>query len=319
MPTETWEIPIEYSVKAEPSYGSGVMVRDLAIFLRIAALVDPVKATSRVTEGCWVRLIGRPEEPRMNEVLGLLKEAGFSLWDRLVVPVALRHTHFAVLRQREYTKAEIEASKFLRLGAGYGCAEAGQHFEPGGTPWEHDPKWAVWIAPNRTKKVRLGVVSGIPFFIASHDFRKALETEGLANLDFEELRYILLPADEATLRMPPVEVQPSKVKTRLWALRSKELMPPCLLPRVTIDGAISDGTDRSERLWDDAGAVPPELAFKKSEVEGMGDFDIALTREWVGTRDVLYYPEIIISQKFRSVLRKHKIPGCTYTPVRLVD
>ena len=162
-----------------------------------------------------------------------------------------------------------------------------------------------------------------PFFIASHEFRRVLEAQELINLDFEELRYFKLPpigqTYSASNPLPFVELSAEDVEARLWALRSKNLMPPCLLPRVTTDGAISDDTDCLERLWDDAGVVPPELAFKKAEVKKMGHFDIALTREWVGTRKELYHPEIIISQKFRSVLMKHKIPGCTYTPVRLVD
>lgn len=98
-------------------------------------------------------------------------------------------------------------------------------------------------------------------------------------------------------------------------------MPEC--QTVIVDARYIDIKTLSEaeivaRDWYDGGYRPPEMTFRRGEVEALGQFDVALTREVVGSFPRWYRPEVIVTQRFRQVLRKMKNADVGFNPVHLV-
>ena len=64
---------------------------------------------------------------------------------------------------------------------------------------------------------------------------------------------------------------------------------------------------------------PSRSEFKRSEVEQLGVFDIAITQERVGTLGrYMMYRIPVISQKFRQVLLDLKVKKLEFHPVNLI-
>lgn len=182
-----------------------------------------------------------------------------------------------------------------------------------------DDEWWVWVHLGLPVKKRFGVLGQLWAFIARDDFMHILKAENLSKLTFKELRYFRAPPLGTPLMdFTYDEASPEEVTTRLWALSSEVILPTCLLPRQHSWGPFL-APDEKGGNWDDAGHRPPELVFRRAAFLEKGPFDVAVTREWMGRRKPYYHPELIVSQKFRSVLAKHRIKGVSYTPVPLVD
>ena len=71
------------------------------------------------------------------------------------------------------------------------------------------------------------------------------------------------------------------------------------------------------KYFDDKGHHP-ELTYNKDEVEKLGAFDIAMTAERTGINKPCSSRYLVVSQRFREVLRELKVPAVYYTPVRLI-
>jgi hypothetical protein len=137
--------------------------------------------------------------------------------------------------------------------------------------------------------------------------------EGRAHLDHQKLNGIAWE--------PVVFDHSEKAAKELFRLRSSIMMPKCLTP--IVDGRNIDITTLPEaevhsRDWYDRGYRPPEMSFRRSDVEALGKFDVALTQEVVGGSPRWYHPEVIVSQRFRQVLLKMKNTSVGFNPVHLV-
>jgi hypothetical protein len=123
-----------------------------------------------------------------------------------------------------------------------------------------------------------------------------------------------------------------KAAKELWQPWSDVMMPRCLLPLVdnagepTTPDGLADPIEYTDRPRDpgrgvhyDAGPyISEELCYSAAEVAELGEFDIAIARERVGATKRVAFRPVVISQRFRQALKKEKLPGMQYKPVRLL-
>jgi len=126
--------------------------------------------------------------------------------------------------------------------------------------------------------------------------------------------------------------KPEKAARDLWQLWSDVVMPPCLLPlyddagEPTTQDNLADPIEYTDRPRDPGRGVHYnggpyrefELCFSGNEVAALGDFDVAITRERVGNTRRVAVRALIISQRFRQMLKREKLPGMEHIPVRLL-
>lgn len=166
-----------------------------------------------------------------------------------------------------------------------------------------------------------------------------------ARWEFGSLGY--LPAYAMNTRLKDVLVQqqmkgfhprvvlfdkPEKAIKELWQPWSDVVMPRCLLPlknnigEPTTPDNLAHPIEYTDRIRDPGRGVhyccgpyrETELCYSATEVVELGDFDIALTQERVGGTKGVAFRELIVSQRFRQVLRREKLCGMEYQPVRLL-
>lgn len=107
----------------------------------------------------------------------------------------------------------------------------------------------------------------------------------------------------------------------IWEPWSSVTMPRCCLPLVD-----SWGEPCGPELSNTRGChyecgpyMPEEKVFLRSEVEALGGFDIAVCQEHVGNGNNDRFPPLVVSQRFRQVLKELKVPGVAYAPVWLKE
>ncbi len=149
--------------------------------------------------------------------------------------------------------------------------------------------------------------------------RLAVSAKFMANFQAAGLRGALFQQIEWRPRKGMTYVPDNPIRTH-WLNAEKE-MPRCLTPRV---GFLGDLTgvhfwDNEELVkhaiphmacgWDDEGRRDYTLRFRRKEVAAMGDFDVALTYEWillVGNENPRWFPQLIVSQRFRQWAKKQR-------------
>ncbi len=133
--------------------------------------------------------------------------------------------------------------------------------------------------------------------------------EILSSCEFKGIEFKEMPFDN-----------PLKAKGRFYAVQSNIKMPECLLP-------VGIGTEglNGLKVYLDGPYEPPILQFARKDIEAIGDFDFACTREMVGRdyeingRLVHGFPHrIIVSVRFLEFIKSMKIKH-EATPVVLVD
>lgn len=109
----------------------------------------------------------------------------------------------------------------------------------------------------------------------------------------------------------------------IWQPWSTIAMPRCCLPVVSSWGEPCESIgieSTNHRGWHyECGPYQPEeLVFLRTEVAPLGDFDIAVCQEYLGA-GYMRFPTLVVSQRFRQVLRELKVPGVAYAPVWLKE
>lgn len=276
-----------------------VYLPSLADFWRIVDLgfVDRMQVGSG-NSGGRVKIETDVDDPRLTTVFDILSSHGYRPSKRAQTTVAGREHEFAVIRRRTYNENEIAAAPLLMLRPRF-CDDVMANYYGG----DDDQGW-IAKADKRLEKEKLEIghfdsFEAILLGAALHD---QLLSADLAGLDFIPVRYD----------------HPERAARQLWQFGHKVKMPVCLLPRQGVDRLDYVEGERNGSYWDDGGCVPPELRFRRSEVEAMGHFDVARTREKIGFHGGHYRSEVIVSQRFREVLEKAEIKTIHYVPVRLI-
>lgn len=231
-----------------------------------------------------------------------------AIWDRYglkpqmhnVIPVNERNLYFGVKRKVTWTKKEIDGCDLLWLSGGQFIACHGE--------------------ATAEQLMREDYVAKLDFRQRSAVLFGSCWPFGGVFALAEPLRSILLEEELAGLYLPPVSFVPEnrKVGKPLWAVRSSVILPRALnLLQGELGNPAEPNTEWGCYL-DDGGRVPPVWRYRRSEVESLRPFDIAMTFERLGPHLRAAYRSCIVSQRFRETLTKYKVKGVEYVPVELV-
>jgi hypothetical protein len=234
-----------------------------------------------------------PDHPYLPILLKELEGLGWSAYHGYVPP-ELKSTHFQLRTIVEYEEAEIEAADLL-------CLNAWAEWSVTACAGRHDKRWIgmidyVGVDAGKGWNQTHGVVDGWRNYFVHPKVRAHFERTGL------QLAYHPLEWDK-----------PELAQGAFWEIDTPYTMPSCLTPISQDEAGL--------RFYDDAGCEPSELRFRRGEVEAMGDFDAAWTKEEVGKpndpRDGGHH--LIVSQRFRRACLDYPLEHVSFVPVRLVD
>lgn len=195
----------------------------------------------------------------------------------------------------EYSKEEIENAKLLMLYSSVYIAEV-DLFPPSGD-----------IRLARTKHLK----SPRPFgsfrpFSDVVGVKQPLK-ERLEKLSFKGIEWVELHA-----KKPKPEDLP------IWRIYSSVELPPSPIPLKNsygepFDGDLEKGCHYEKRFRE------VELSYDADAIARMGEFDVAVTREWIGNYPGGCFQHLVVSQRFRRALGSEKVKGASCTPVRILE
>lgn len=231
-----------------------------------------------------------PDDPRLQLFFDLLKRHGWNVTHRFV-PRASRANQFGYWIARSYDEADLDGAELLYLMNWRHLTDfAGRD----GERWIGDAEY-VGADTDLGWEQQMGTIGQQSFFVNSQ-VKQQMTDGDIRGLKFHSLRWN----------------RPNDAKGEFWELDSDFEMPSCLLPVVNMDGPLAYEEDRPYS--------PVELQFRRSEVDAMGQFDIAWTREEIGDmrRQDWGRHWLVVSQKFRQFFRSINLP-INYGIARLVD
>ncbi len=298
MPTITIEFTIEHALERQPTFATRVNLANLDDFWKIVDLGFPDTMLVKYGNvGGRIKVHTDLADPRLSMVFEILANNGYRPSQRRITTPAACECEFEVIKHRTYSEEEIASSPLLMLKPRPNDAVANWC---GG---DDDHGWIAEAGKFLKKKLEIGRFNIFPGLLLGSGLHHVLEQSDLVGLEFIPIRYD----------------HPERASRQLWQFGHKVVMPRCLLPRQDDDGSdYVDGVSHAA-YWDDGGYLPPELRFVRREVEALGKFDIARTKEKAGNNPPLSRSEVIVSQRFREFLEKAKIKTIEYVPVRLID
>lgn len=298
MANSNFELKVVYVKTRRPSTGNHVWIDSWETFGAIQNLgIEETTKNPSETEPSILAVEAPATDERWPHVWMILKEYGLELFPHSIVRREKADQEFVIARRRTYTREEIQAAELLRITgsskpfADFSTDESGDSFE-------------VEVNRRLNNRRDFGTSYYHTVVLMSERLKLLLEEDRLSAINCKPVRYD----------------KPIKPETkRLWQFESFVRMPLCRTPRQADDGTFVNepGPLKIWTCWDDAGYTPAELVFKREEVAMLPSFDIAMTREFVGSP---YSPqrEIIVTQRFREAMEKHGVKTAEWAPVRLV-
>ena len=230
----------------------------------------------------------------VGQVFALLQKAGWTPFFGEFIPDEVKSSRFDVRRLRKYEKADLDAVDCLTVH-----------------------RWGNWerifvyegvengFYKGKVAKTKWGSRYGItdnarsPRFV-NDELKQELEAAKLVGLEF----------------LPVLWDQPAKAKGKFWQITSSITMPRCLLPILQVPEPQQPWT-----TYDDGGYFPQELVFRRSQVEAIAPFDVALTapEEEIHCGPNSWPRTLVVSQRFRQVIKKLKLTTVELVPARLVS
>lgn len=211
-----------------------------------------------------------------------------------------RENWFFCQLERVFDRKDITQAPLLKLLAKKEVAYR--------APSHHPESFALRAdAKLKNSKWHFGYVDVHVAPLCDDHLRNQLEAENLRGLRFDAVGYS--PPEKAHYRT-------------LWRMTSSIQMPRLKTPLVDANGKTFVGPLTNEETCrgcypDDGIASPAILRFSREEVADLGPFDAAVTQERIGSWDTSAYRVVIVSQRFREVFERLKIPGAEFIPIRL--
>lgn len=240
-------------------------------------------------------------EDENSEKIELVREAilseGYKEVRTAIIPKADRRSSFNFGRLREYSKSDLDQSEYLCLGPSSSAARMAD--------WANTTSEGYVLTVNQRLKNKsdFGWLDVIIVPYVSDSGKNQLECGDLLGLQCK----------------PAIFDKPEKASKQLYELTSAITMPPCLLPIQNGNGeVVPENWNEGERIWDDGGYVPPILKFRREEANCLGPFDIARTRELIGSRSQHYRHQYIVSQRFRKTVEAMRVRTVDFLPVELI-
>lgn len=249
--------------------------------------------------------IAEPEDSKaLHEVIvGLRSTYGIDLANDSLIPNRARY-FFRIRKVREFAEHQIDGAPYLWLHA--------DKFAIGTwlTPTDEEYSQGIYAVKNDTKqtsKVSFGCLSPFPAIGVDQTLKEELERHALVGLHFNPIT---------------VHTERGKARKAVWNLTSSIVLPRTRTRFINKHGhdkePFDDWSDRWESAhFHDDGYEPPVLEYAQHLMESLGSFDVAITAERIGNGPRISFPAVIVSQRFRQVLSKLKIPGVGYTPVAI--
>jgi hypothetical protein len=296
----TWSFSITFNEeRSEEATSIGISTRSLEDVLEFSKLIElPCKVQTYKGNTTAVMDVCRDAgDKRLKELLRLIEvKYGFKPCSRRVVPRSDMASVFGVRRFRTYTNAEINECELLAID--HVEMEIGKHKR--GTMEQADSD--TYVSDERKPKpnVFLGMLTPFRQISVSKELKTILEAIPMRVVKFE----------------PVINLEGV-----VWKLTSEVTMPRSLIPIQNEQGEdVLPDVWRDQwdaKYFDDSGCLPVELRYKRSDIEKLPPFDIAVTLEREGLRfSASRY--LVVTQQFRLALDQQKIKKIRYTPVRLV-
>jgi hypothetical protein len=164
------------------------------------------------------------------------------------------------------------------------------------------PDGSVILLTKTIKRKRLGQLRVPTLFVpyCTGELKQMMEREDFSHLEFR-------PAKLEGTR-PPAD--------GIWQMWSDLKMPP-MLNRITDNEGADYKPDANKGCTIDDWYHPFQYRYQKAEIEQLGDFDVALTRESFGNYpDKRNTPKMIVSKRFRKWCDAEKLK-IQWTPIAL--
>jgi len=293
-----YELKVEYNLETSNGNSTGkIYTHNENLYIRLMEFGCEWKGPFGKQNYYTTSVSYSSNTPELEEIKEIILDHGCQELDITIIPKELRRSHYGIIKRRVYTKKDIENADYLRLERrGFNCIAAYKQNSENAYIVRHDNK-----LKNKTDFGWLDVIF-TPFVSSSG--KEQLEAFELNGMEF----------------VPAIYEKPEKSPKKLFQLTSVNTMPSCLLTVQNNNGdIISDDDHSGARIWNDNGYRLPVLKYNRQEVEVMGEFDIAKTKELIGNMPQQYKHHYIVSQKFRQCLEKMKVKGVDYVPVELVD
>jgi hypothetical protein len=227
----------------------------------------------------------------LGALLGVLESSGLSPWTSPFRAID-REREFSMERRRYYSDGDLAECAILELG-----------FTPDHPPMKceyRNDRGELILKRYPNRHITYAISSC--FTVITDEVRQAMEAEGLA-------------ADAIFLPTERIE----RPNTPVWELRSRRTLPP-VAPSMTLfehdwktpfQGDYDRVCVRTEGLY-----LQAELHYRAKDIEAMGPFDLAHTKERFGEGPFDEYRPLVVSARFYDMCRRHKFKG-GFTPVRI--
>ena len=233
-------------------------------------------------------------EPHLSHAFTLLKEVGWTPFFGEFTPPTCKDSRFRVRRLRYYEKRDFDEPEYLTIH------RWGNWYRIFAYDGVKDGLYKGKVAKAKWSS-RYGITDSArsPSFV-NDELKNDLEAAKLVGLEF----------------LPVLWDQPATAKGKFWQISSSIVMPPCLLPILEVPEDRKPWT-----TYDDGGHFPQELVFRRSEVKTIEPFDVALTSpdEEIHCGPNSWPRTIVVSQRFRHVIKKLKLTTAELIPARLVS
>lgn len=301
MPDSTWSFNIIYNCNNPfGTTATGIYARSPDEVDRLGEISGLKVETRNSRRLGLLKKIGvrEPEESqRLKKLLEALNDLyGLEPSKWFIIPASEREKYFGVRKERTYSEDEISKSDFLYLYfAENAIAEhkQGKADEIGFLSYQIDGK--------ENKKICFGFLSPYHALAVNSELKEKLIDSNLCGFETD-----LLPRTK-----------------NLWKVSSSVLLPPSKTRIVNEQGEdVQPDKDwlnfEFECCYFDDGYIPPEISYLRSDIEKMKSFDVTKTVEITGNHSGGAYPWIVVSQRFRELMKELKISGIKYVPIRLV-
>jgi hypothetical protein len=231
----------------------------------------------------------------------------------------MKGREYSVVIDREYDESDLSPCEYLILSSP-GFADA--------DPPLHNGCLRILMKPSGGSAFssHYDFQSVVPWpgtRVVSDRVRKLLEDSGLKRVVFKPT--FVIPAGKRP--SSDISALPWDGFGDPWWELTSELTMPKLSPRAIllnnkgqrIADDFSDGCFLREGIDSlDALINPPEPTYRRSDIEALGEFDVAVMFEPMGGHPLASHHPLIVSNRFYRFCRKHKLK-VNFVPVRIHD
>lgn len=277
----------------ERSIGATACVQDPMVYSQIWEIARRHWGVSVPLESKSLVLDVSPADVYLPIVLNLLKSVNWEPLFGEYIPPTLRTSRFVIRRMRRYEKSDFDEPEYLTIHRWGNWYRIFEYEGVEGGLYKGKVVRAKWASRyGNTNNARS------PRFV-NDELKQELESAKLTGLEF----------------LPVLWDQPANAKGKFWQITSSITLPRCLLPILEVPEDRQPWT-----TYDDGGHFPQELVFRQSEVKATEPFDVALTApdEEIHCGPNSWPRTLVVSQRFRQVIKKLKLTTAELIPSRLV-